>query len=156
MCEHCGCRGVEPVAELMDEHFALLEVSDEVRRSLAAQDRGEVRRLLERAGRMLARHVSREEAGIFAALEEQGDFVDAVRELEAEHIDFDRQLACLDGSTPDFAAAVHRLLDELAEHVEKENLGFFPVAVVTLGAHGWETVGRAHEAQPSFLVSAPS
>ena len=100
---------MEPVAELMDEHFALLEISDEVRRSLAAQDRGEGRRLLERAGRMLARHVSREEAGIFAALEEQGDFVDAVRELEAEHVDFDRQLACLDDSTPDFAAAVHRL-----------------------------------------------
>jgi hemerythrin-like domain-containing protein len=156
MCEHCGCRGVEPVAELMDEHFALLEIADEVRRSLAAQDRGEVRRLLERAGRMLARHVSREEAGIFAALEEQGDFADAVRELEAEHVDFDRQLARLDDSTPDFAAAVRRLLDELAEHVEKENLGVFPVAVVTLGARGWETVGRAHAAKPSFLVTAPS
>jgi hemerythrin-like domain-containing protein len=147
---------VEPVAELMDEHFALLEVSDEIRRGLAAQDHGEVRRLLERAGRMLARHVSREEAGILAALEEQGDFVDAVHALEAEHVDFDRQLARLDDSSPDFPAAVHRLLDELAEHVEKENLGVFPVAVVTLGANGWETVGRAHEAQPSFLVTAPS
>jgi hemerythrin-like domain-containing protein len=147
---------VKPVAELMDEHFALLEVSDGIRRSLAAQDRGEVRRLLEKAGRMLARHVSREEAGLFAALEEQGDFVDAVQALEAEHVDFDRQLASLDDSSMDYAADVHRLLDELAEHVEKENLGVFPVAVVTLGAHGWETVGRAHEAQPSFLAAALS
>jgi hypothetical protein len=57
---------------------------------------------------MLARHVSREEVGIFAALEEQGDFADSVRELEAEHVDFDRQLARLDDSTPDFAAVLRR------------------------------------------------
>ena len=25
VCEYCGCRGVEPIAELMDEHYALLD-----------------------------------------------------------------------------------------------------------------------------------
>ena len=39
MCEHCGCRGVEPIAELMDEHLALLEVAGDVRRHLTAGDR---------------------------------------------------------------------------------------------------------------------
>jgi hemerythrin-like domain-containing protein len=153
MCEHCGCRGVPPIAELMDEHLALLELSGEVRRHLVAGDRSAARRSLEEAGRLLDRHVSREEAGVFTALKDQGDFVEAVEDLEAEHVTFDRQLAALDESTADFADSVERLLGELAEHIDKENLGIFPVAVVTLGAAGWETIGRAHRAEPSFLVS---
>ena len=40
MCEHCGCRGVEPIAELMDEHFELLEIAGDIRRDLASGDRG--------------------------------------------------------------------------------------------------------------------
>ena len=39
MCEHCGCRGVEPIAELMDEHFALLDLVGDVRRHLQRGDR---------------------------------------------------------------------------------------------------------------------
>lgn len=40
MCEHCGCRGVEPIAELMDEHLALLEIAGGVRRHLTAMRPG--------------------------------------------------------------------------------------------------------------------
>jgi hemerythrin-like domain-containing protein len=151
MCEHCGCRGVEPIAELMDEHLALLEESAAVRRHLVAGDRPAAAEALRRAGDLLDRHVRREEAGVFTALKEQGDFVDAVEELEDEHDTFDARLAALDPAAVDFAERVEVLLAELAEHIDKENLGIFPVAVVTLGAQGWETVGRAHEHEPSFL-----
>ena len=44
----------------------------------------------------------------------------------------------------DFAATVTQLLDDLDEHVEREDLGIFPVSVVTLGATGWAIVDRAH------------
>ena len=154
MCEHCGCRGVEPIAELMDEHLALLEESAAVRRHLVTGDRPAAVEALRRAGDLLDRHVRREEAGVFTALKEQGDFVDAVEELEAEHDTFDAQLAALDPGAPDFADRVELLLAELSEHIDKENLGIFPVAAVTLGATGWETVGRAHDAEPSFLSSS--
>ena len=152
MCEHCGCRGVEPIAELMDEHLALLELSGDVRRHLTHGDRGEAVAVLKVAGEQLARHVGREERGIFTALKDQGDFVEAVEELEAEHLTFDAQLAALDPDAADFEHRVEGLLAELSEHIDKENLGIFPVAVVTLGARGWATVGRAHEAEPSFLA----
>jgi len=36
-------------------------------------------------------------------------------------------------------------MHELSEHIDKEDLGIFPMAVVTLGAAGWDTVTRAHE-----------
>ena len=107
---------------------------------------------MERLADRLTRHVGREERGVFAALREQGDFVDAVEELEDEHVTFDAALAGLDADAPDFGRRVHALLDELSEHIDKENLGVFPVAVVTLGARGWETVGAAHDAEPSFLA----
>jgi hemerythrin-like domain-containing protein len=156
MCEHCGCRGVEPIAELMDEHLALLELAGDVRRHLVAGDRVTAAEVLVEVTRQLGRHVSREERGVFAAMKEQGEFVDAVEELESEHLSFDAALASLDPGGADFDARVEALLAELSEHIDKENLGIFPVAVVTLGARGWETVGRAHEAEPSLLRAAPA
>jgi hemerythrin-like domain-containing protein len=151
MCEHCGCRGVEPIAELMDEHLELLELSGDVRRHLTAGDRSSAARVLGELAARLDRHVSREERGIFTAMKDQGDFVEAVEDLEAEHVSLDGAIVTLDPAGTDFEARVTRLLGELAEHIDKENLGIFPVAVVSLGASGWETVGRAHEADPSFL-----
>jgi len=116
MCEHCGCRGVEPIAELMDEHLALLDLGGSVRRALSSGD----------------------------------------RRTAVEHQTFDEAIAALDPQTDDFEARVSWLLDELDEHVERENLGIFPVSVVTLGATGWDTVNRAHAAAPSFLRDAAS
>jgi hemerythrin-like domain-containing protein len=152
MCEHCGCRGVEPIAELMDEHLALLELSGDVRRHLAEEDRAAAVDVLAEAARLLDVHVHREESGVFAALKEQGDFLDAVDELEDEHDSLDSQIAALDVDDPGFADQVGRLLTELSDHIDKENLGVFPVAVASLGARGWDTVTRAHEEQPSFLA----
>jgi hemerythrin-like domain-containing protein len=152
MCEHCGCRGVEPLAELMDEHLRLLDLGGDVRRHLVAGDTSAAFEALKVVGRLLDRHVGREERGVFTALKEQGDFVEAVEELEAEHVSFDEQLAALDPDSADFGDRVMELLEELSLHIAKENLGIFPVAVVTLGARGWETVGKAHEDEPSFLA----
>ena len=151
MCEHCGCRGVQPIAELMDEHIALLDEAHHVRRALGAGDRPEAMAHLGGLVRHLARHVGREEAGIFAALRADGEFVDEVEQLEGEHRGFDAAIAALDLDAPDLEARIARLLHELDEHVERENLGIFPVSVVTLGASGWETVERAHRDSPTFL-----
>jgi hypothetical protein len=139
----------------MDEHLALLDLGGDVRRHLVAGDRAAALAGLEVVGRLLDRHVGREERGVFTALKEQGDFVDAVVELEAEHVSFDAQLAqlaALDVDAADFGDRVMELLEELSLHIAKENLGIFPVAVVTLGARGWETVGKAHDEEPSFLA----
>jgi len=39
-------------------------------------------------------------------------------------------------------------------HIERENLGIFPVSVVTLGTTGWETVRATHERALTFLQGA--
>jgi hemerythrin-like domain-containing protein len=143
MCEHCGCRGVEPIADLMDEHFVLLDLAGEVRRRIAEGDRPEAMVGLERVQAELAPHVWVEENGLFAAMRESGDFVEHVEELERDHLDIDGTLAGLDPGDPAWTERVIATLDLLEEHITKENVGLFPAAVVSLGASGWETVSAA-------------
>ena len=151
MCEHCGCRGVEPIAELMDEHVALLDEAHRVRRALGDGDPVTATDHLAELAAHLVRHVEREEAGVLAALRADGEFADEVDRLEQEHRGFDAAVAALDATAPDFASRVDALVTDLAGHVDREDLGIFPVSVVTLGASGWEVVERAHAAAPSFL-----
>ncbi|WP_166658955.1 hemerythrin domain-containing protein [Kribbella sp. VKM Ac-2571] len=147
---------MEPLAELMDEHFVLLDVAGDVRRALKAGDVPAAVEALANLEQLLGQHVGREERGVFAAMKEQGDFAYAVDELELEHLSFDQRLSRLAPAAAGFADEVLGLLAELREHIDKENLGVFPVAVVSLDGTGWETVSRAHAEQPSFLTTTTS
>lgn len=155
MCEYCGCREVAPIAELMDEHTALVDLAHHVRQDLGAGRRASAKTRLATLIANLERHVQREERGIFRALRMAGEFIDEIDELEVEHRDFATLVAGLDADSAHFEAQVRSLLDDLAVHVEREDLGIFPVSVVTLGARGWDTVDRAHTESPSFLLDAP-
>lgn len=145
MCEYCGCRQVEPIADLMDEHMALLEIAGDLRRALVAQDGDRASAKRDQLVDLLSHHTGREEAGIFAALKAQGDYVDEVNALEGEHVTLDEAFAALDLDAPGVLDLLDGVVKELSDHVDKENLGIFPVAVVTLGATGWDIVDRAHE-----------
>jgi hemerythrin-like domain-containing protein len=151
VCEHCGCKQVAPIGELMQEHVALLDDASLVRGALGAGDRAAALTHLNGMVGRLARHVRREEDGIFTALRDDGEYAEEVAALEGEHLDLDAAIARLQGDAPDFEAQVSRLLDDLAEHVEREDLGIFPVSVVTLGAAGWELVEKTHDRLPTFL-----
>jgi hemerythrin-like domain-containing protein len=136
----------------MDEHAALMDEADHVRRALTSGNTTLAMERLTRLAGHLDRHVRREEAGIFTALRDKGAFLDELSELEAEHRQFDQVVADLDASSDDFAAVLTRLFDDLGVHVEREDLGIFPVSVVTLGAFGWELVDKAHTDSPTFLL----
>ena len=151
MCEYCGCRGNEAIAELMDEHYALLDEGHQIRRALAAGDRDGALAHLRRLVAHLDTHVRREEDGIFTALRDADEYVEEVELLEKEHDAFDSAIAGLDPDGPDFEQAVSMLMVELDEHVERENLGVFPASVVTLGAGGWAKVAQARVDHPTFL-----
>src|SRR3982751_6595498 len=65
VCDHCGCRGVDAIRELMDEHTALIDQSYGVRQAFRADDSSEAMTLLTALVLRLERHVHREEDGIF-------------------------------------------------------------------------------------------
>lgn len=127
----------------MDEHYEMLDLSGEIRRRLATGDRPGAASGLAELGRQLLPHALREERGVFAALKAQGEFVDEVLDLESDHLAFDEALSELDPLADDFEQRVETLLADLSLHIDRENLGIFPVTVVTLGAAGWEIVARA-------------
>jgi hemerythrin-like domain-containing protein len=135
----------------MDEHSALVDHAHEVRQALSAGDHAAAMSSLTRLVAHLDRHVQREEGGIFRAMRGAGEFVEEVDALEAEHRDFAATIAGLDPDAAEFGRTVTRLLDDLDQHVEREDLGIFPVSVVTLGATGWAMVDEAHSRSPSFL-----
>ncbi len=147
MCEYCGCRQIEPLAQLMDEHMRLLEIAGDLRRALLEQQAARALELRRELEALLAVHTGVEEAGVFTALRQQGDYVEQVDELEGEHVTLDAAAAGLDLDSPGAVESLDRLVADLTDHIDKENLGIFPVAVVTLGATGWDIVGRAHSAQ---------
>ena len=152
MCDHCGCRGVDAIREMMDENTALVDESYGVRQALQSGDGAEAMTLLTALVSRLQRHVRREEDGVFRALRESGEFLDEISALVGEHGDLETAIAALDPDMSQFPAAVTRLLDDLAVHVDREDYGIFPVSVVTLGATGWGLVDEAHAATPSFLA----
>lgn len=151
MCEYCGCRQIAPIGELMDEHSELVDQASYVRHDLGTGNPGAAMARLTDLIAHLDRHVRREEAGIFTAMRTSGEFVDEIDELEGEHRGFAEAIAALDSDSPDFATRVTALLDDLEVHVEREDLGIFPVSAVTLGATGWAIVADAHAESPSFL-----
>ena len=136
----------------MDEHLALLDAASDVETAQGRGDRAAAVAGLRRLADLLARHVRREEDGVFAALRASGEFLDQVAELEQEHRDFHDGMDTLDPGDPAFAERASAMFRHLSDHIDKEDLGIFPVSVVTLGASGWDIVARAHAAQPSFLA----
>jgi len=153
VCEYCGCKSVPLIRELMDEHTALLDQAVHIRHALSKERWDLAAQLLQVFTHGLDTHVTREERGVFAAMRDSGDFVDEVIALEAEHDALDAAVVRLDPDTPaGLAARFDALVAELTEHIEREDLGIFPVAVVTLGGSGWKTVQDAHDRHPGFLV----
>ena len=75
MCEYCGCRGVEPIAELMDEHSALADEAHEIRKAIDDGDPDRTLALITHLAGHLARHTGREEAGLFTALRDKDEFL---------------------------------------------------------------------------------
>ena len=135
---------MEPIAELMDDHLEMLDLAGVIRSRLSSSDRAGARDALGELASRLAPHVRREERGVFAALKQQGEFVDEVLNLESEHVALDAALDGLDPGAPDFEERVESLLADLSVHIDRENLGIFPLTVVSLNAVGWDLVTRAH------------
>lgn len=151
MGDNCSRKGVPAIGELIAEHAALLDEAHLVSCALRGGDRSGGRALLIRMVTHLDRHVRREETGVFAALRAQGDHAAEVDQLATEHLDLDAAVAALDVDAPDVELSVAQFFVDLRAHLEREELGAFPVSVVTLDAAGWAVVHEAHRHTPTFL-----
>lgn len=137
MCNYCGCREFPIIATLTEEHFGIEETAGLLRRAIAAGDDAGARRLLAALADQLGPHVEREETGLFAELASETTLRDTIEQLCVEHEDLDAALRPPSDEGPDWTRVL-AALDRLREHIDKEEYGVFPAAVVLLPMPAWD------------------
>jgi hemerythrin HHE cation binding domain-containing protein len=144
MCNYCGCREFPLVAALTGEHDAIEEVAGALRRAILAGRPGPARVLLDELLGLLGPHTATEEGGLFAELRAEGSLSTAVDQLCAEHDDIHGVLGALDRSAPDWPAVL-AALDRLTRHIDNEEHGLFPAAVIALPIDAWDRITPARQ-----------
>ena len=142
MCNYCGCRAIEPIAQLTAEHEEILGLSHLVANALARDDREAAAAYLVRLRDVLVVHDAVEELVVYPAMARQPEFADRVGTLFDEHDDLDRvirnALQAHSDDRGDDWAAVSTALEVLVEHIDHEEHGLFPAAAVCLDPADWE------------------
>lgn len=144
MCNYCGCRELEAIAQLTAEHEKILNLNGEIRRAVVSADHVVATGLLGRLYDVLDIHDAVEELALYPAMARFREFTDKVGTLFDEHDELDQvvqaALTAAERTGPSSAdwAAVLTALQMLTEHIDHEEHGVFPAAAVSLDPADWE------------------
>ena len=138
MCNYCGCRDFPLIGRLTREHEAIADAAGLLREAIAAGGAGAAARLDDLLT-LLTPHTATEEQGLFAALRAEGSLAAPVADLCAEHADIHGALGDVDRTDPDWPA-VRAAIDRLHRHIDNEEHGLFPAAVVALPIEDWDRI----------------
>lgn len=137
MCSYCGCRANTVIARYSGEHDDIINEMGVLRRAAQAGDRSEVELVAGRLAALLHPHTTSEERSLFAELRLDAEFAEHVDGLCAEHREIDSVLARVGSGDLAAAGALEGLL---RRHIDKEENGLFPAAVIALDGPAWERV----------------
>ncbi|GAA2524958.1 hemerythrin domain-containing protein [Pilimelia columellifera] len=138
MCNYCGCRQFPLIARFTAEHEVISNAAGALREAVE-QRRPDVPALLRALVGLVTPHTAAEESGLFRELLAEGSLAEAVERLCAEHTHIHGVLATVDPDAPD-PATVLAALDRLREHIDHEEHGLFPAAVIALPFDAWDRV----------------
>jgi hemerythrin-like domain-containing protein len=138
MCNYCGCRAFPLIAQLTEEHEVIANAAGRLRRAITHHEADPVAALAELL-ELLLPHTGAEERGLFVELRAEGSLVEAVDKLCAEHADIHGVLTAIDPAAPDWPAVL-AALDRLVRHIDNEEHGLFPAAVIALPIEAWDRV----------------
>ena len=111
------------------------------REAVRALDRGDVDQARVRLTAMsdeLRSHWQGEENGLFAVMHTDELFAQHIDPLVAEHRELAALLETVDLSDPDDQDRVREAVEELYEHIAKEEDGLFPAALTALDGADWD------------------
>jgi hemerythrin-like domain-containing protein len=136
MCNYCGCREFPLISRLTAEHEEIAETAGALARAVNADSDASVGLLHTLIG-LLEPHITTEERGLFAELRAEPEFTATIESLCAEHEDIDGVLrgSARDGIDP---VLVLPAVERLYRHIDKEEHGIFPAAVVLLDMSAWD------------------
>jgi hypothetical protein len=86
---------------------------------------------------LLMPHTDTEEGGLFVELRAEGSLTEAVDQLCDEHDDIHGVLGAVDRTAPDWPPVL-TALERLHRHIDNEEHGLFPAAVIALPMPAWD------------------
>lgn len=137
MCSYCGCRSNTEIARYTWEHEAILDTMGEVRRASAAADTARMQERVRVLADQLAPHTRREERSLFAEMRKEEEFRAHIEGLCAEHEGLDELLERVANGDH---AAVEVLYEGLWRHIDKEENGLFPAAIIAIDGPTWQRI----------------
>ena len=138
VCNYCGCREFPLLGRLSAEHEEIANAAGRLRTAIT-QGQGDLLTLLDDLVDLLLPHTSTEETGLVTALRDEGSLAEAVEKLCAEHDDIHGVLGAIDRDAPDWPAVL-AALDRLHRHIDNEEHGLFPAAVIALPISAWDRI----------------
>ncbi|MEU4640641.1 hemerythrin domain-containing protein [Micromonospora sp. NPDC023814] len=147
MCNYCGCRDFPLIGRLSAEHDEIANAAGELRRAILAETDDRLA-ALDSLLSLLLPHTATEETGLFVELREEGSLAEAVDKLCAEHDDIHGVLGAVDRTAPDWPAVL-AALDRLHRHIDNEEHGLFPAAVIALPIPAWDRITGMAEPDPA-------
>jgi len=136
VCNYCGCRAFPLIARFTADHEQISDAAGRLRRAVTTGAGDPLVRLDELLA-LLVPHTDTEEAGLFVALRAEGSLTAAVDDLCDEHDDIHGVLGAVDRTAPDWPAVL-AALDRLHRHIDNEEHGLFPAAVMALPIAAWD------------------
>ena len=131
MCAYCGCHSIAPIDRFSAEHDDIVNATGAMRRATSAGDAAATAEAAAYLASMLDQHTRAEEESLFAALRGDPEFTEHVDRLCTEHRDIAEHLARLATGDLKSAETFERVL---RDHIDKEENGLFPAAVIALDA----------------------
>jgi hemerythrin-like domain-containing protein len=140
MCQHCGCHSNQVIRRLSDEHDAIIDALGHLRRAADTGDTAAVRRRAGRLAELLDPHTAAEENGLFRELDTEDEFTEHLAALTDDHADLDRRL---DEIAHGDLAGVDEFAVRLRRHIDREENGLFPAALIALDGAAWDRLSAA-------------
>lgn len=138
MCHYCGCRQIPLIRDYIAEHDRAREAGDSCLRAVAHGDLTLARAKLEVMIAELEAHWAGEEAGVFTVMSaRESSYAEYVAPLIDEHRELSALLARIDLSDAADVRALRTALDDLGEHISKEEDSLFPAALIELSGADW-------------------
>ncbi|MBI1352002.1 MAG: hemerythrin domain-containing protein [Actinomycetales bacterium] len=135
MCSYCGCRANTLIARYSADHVDIVNALGDLRRAVQGTSPESVPDAAARMAALLDPHTVSEERSLFAELRVDPEFTDHVDGLCAEHAELDGLLARIAaGQVADLPAFEL----QLRRHIDKEENGLFPAAIIALDGAAWE------------------
>jgi iron-sulfur cluster repair protein YtfE (RIC family) len=147
VCHYCGCRQVPLIRDYIAEHEEVTDLGGRALRALGHDDVETAHGLVARMREVLRSHWEGEENGVFTVMARHDElYADYVAPLVQEHRDLEAFLAAIDLTNGEHRARLRREMEDLAEHISREEDGLFPATLVTLSGDDWDTSIAAWEA----------